>query len=104
MADTTIDMARDHHALPLNLNLGSGMAWCLYSDEGPSGICGQSMDTTCPHTYLTIWPNEDAMRNDMEGKKPGRNGKRARVMHGVVGEWSTGKFVIEVRGQEGNSR
>jgi hypothetical protein len=90
------DLARDRRAFPLDLRLENGMGWCLYSDEGPSGVCGQSMDTTCSHTYLAIWPNENAMRAEMESGKTGRGGKRGRVMWGVVGEWATGKFTVSV--------
>ena len=94
----TRDLANDRHAFPFDLRLENGMGWCLYSDEGPTGICGQSMDTTCPHAYLAVWPNEDVMRQAMESGKAGRRGKRERVMWGVVGEWSTGKFTVSVYG------
>lgn len=93
---TTINLSRDSHAFPFNLCLENGMGWCLYSDEGPSGPCGQSCDTTCPHAYLAVWPSEDAMREAMESKKAGRNGVRARVMWGVIGEWTAGNFSITI--------
>jgi hypothetical protein len=102
MSDQEISITSDlgdAYAAPVLLHLKPGMGWCLYSDEGPSGVCGQSMDTTCPHAYLSVWPNEDAMRAAMEARSPGRRGKRERVMWGVVGEWTTGKFTVTVHGQ-----
>lgn len=94
----TRDLGSSFGLMPFDLQLKPGMAWCLYSDEGPNGPCGQSMDTTCPHAYLAIWPNEDSMRAAMESGKAGRGGKRERVMWGVVGEWTTGKFTVSVYG------
>lgn len=87
---------QDRHCLPFGIQLEDGMGWCLYSDEGPGGISGQSIDITCPHAYLSVWPNESSMRAAMESKSFGRRGKRERVMWGVVGQWTTGKFSITV--------
>jgi len=70
------------------LDLKPGTAWLLYCDNGPGGPCGQSMRTTCPHSYLMTWPNEDAMRRDLQDAK-WRN-KKHTLMWGVVDEYTTG--------------
>lgn len=78
------------------INLKPGMAWALYFDDGPDGPCGQSMRTTCPHSVLHVWPNESDMRIAMQDGHIGRN-KKARVMYGVVDEWSSpGVFRVEI--------
>lgn len=82
---TDIDYLRES---ALQIELKPGMAWVLYSDNGPGGPCGQGMRTTCPHTYLMTWPNEDAMREAMKDNK-WRN-KKHTVMCGVVGEYTSG--------------
>ena len=72
----------------ITIELKPGMAWALYSDNGPGGPCGQSCRTTCPHSVLAIWPDEDAMRATL-ANGIGRN-KKARVMTGVVDEYTSG--------------
>lgn len=79
----------DFHATKFPLGLKKGMAWVLYSDEGPAGICGQSMRITCPHAVLKVYATEDEMRSEMETAKF-RNGKRSRLMWGVVGDFTAG--------------
>jgi len=77
------------------LNLKPGMAWALYSDNGPGGPCGQSMNITCPHSVFMTWPNEEKMREALKNGI-GRN-KNAKVLWGVVGDYSTGGiFRVEV--------
>lgn len=79
--------------------LKNGMAWMLYTDTGPTGICGQSVSITCPYTRLHLWPSEDAMRSDLEGKDQsslGRKGRQARIEWGVIGEFSTGNAAIVI--------
>jgi len=70
------------------------MGWALYTDKGPLGICGQSMDITQPHAMFVTWESEDAMRAGL--KKVGRKGSRANLEYGVVGEWSTAGMSINV--------
>jgi hypothetical protein len=72
----------------VTIELKPGMAWALYCDDGPGGACGQSMRTTCPHSVLMTWPNETAMREDMNGKK-WRN-KKHRIMWGIVDDYTAG--------------
>ena len=82
----------------VEIKLKPGMAWAIYSDDGPGGPCGQGGRTTCPHTVLMTWPNEEAMRKAREGGI-GRN-KKHRLMCGVVDEWtSSGVFRVEVYGE-----
>lgn len=86
--------------LGIDLELKDGTAWALYFDDGPGGPSGQSMRTTCPHAVLHVWDNEQKMKKDMQHGL-GRN-KRARVMCGVVGEWTSGGvFGVVIHGAEG---
>ena len=78
----------DRLTSPLTIDLKPGTAWMLYSDTGPGGPCGQSCRTTCPHAVFSIWPNEEAMRVELENGI-GRN-KKCRLMWGVVGEYTSG--------------
>ena len=61
----------------ITVRLKAGMAWALYSDTGPEGPCGQSMRTTCAHSYLHVWNTEHEMRAAMD-------------RGGVVGDWTRG--------------
>lgn len=72
----------------ISFDLKPGMAWVLYFDDGPGGPCGQDCRTTCPHAHFTVYPDEQSMRDAMENYKP-RN-KKARIMHGVVDEYTAG--------------
>lgn len=82
----TIALDRTYGA-SASIELKPGMAWMLYFDDGPGGPCGQDGRTTCPHAYLAIWPDEDAMREALKDGKYGRN-RKARTMYGVVDNWS----------------
>lgn len=77
------------------IDLKPGTAWAIYSDQGPQGPCGQSMDTTCPHTVLMTWPNEEAMKAEMDSFKP-RN-KKHTLIWGVVDEYTAGGVFIVVQ-------
>lgn len=87
----------------ITVRLKKGMAWALYADDGPSGPCGQSMRTTCSHSVLHVWQTEREMREAMN-RGIGRN-KKARIMCGVVGEWTSGGIfgVVIHDAQEGGS-
>ena len=87
---TTIDL--DERGTTLELR--EGMAWLLYTDQGPSGPCGQSMRITCPHAILHVWPSEQAMQDWLEVNKAGRTGQRAAIRLGVVGSYSGGVMRI----------
>ena len=88
--------------LPLDgITLKNGMAWLVYTNKGPLGVCGQSMDITCSRIWIHLWGNEDAMRADLEGKSLeslGRNGRQSQIEYGVIGEWYTGDASITVHG------
>jgi len=74
-----------------------GMAWILYTDQGPSGPCGQLMSITCPHTVLRLWSSEDAMFKELNGREMMslfRRGVRQTVDWGVIGQFSTSKAKI----------
>lgn len=72
----------------ISITLEPGMVWCLYTDNGPGGPCGQSMRITCNHAFLSIFPS----MQDFEKAKEagiGRN-KKAYIMWGVVDEYTVG--------------
>lgn len=82
----------------VNVHLKPGMAWILYTDNGPGGPCGQSMRTTCPHSVLHVFPSETEMRAYAE-EGVGRN-KKGRVEYGVVDDWSAaGVFQVVLHGE-----
>lgn len=49
----------------------------LYTDQGPTGIGGQSTDLTMPHAYLLLCPDEEAALQ--AAQTLGRAGKRREV-------------------------
>ena len=74
-----------------------GMAWILYTDQGPAGICGQLMSITCPHTVLRLWSSEDAMFKELNGREMMslfRRGVKQTINYGVVGQFSTSNAKI----------
>jgi len=80
----------DFHGEPVSITFKPGMAWALYSDEGPTGPCGQSMRITCPHSVLIVWDSEDAMREALREQSVGRKGAKQRLQWGVVGDYTAG--------------
>jgi len=54
----------------------------VYEDDGPSGICGQSVDITIPWKKLYLFDDEEVMHNftqkirDCKGKCGGRRNVR----------------------------
>ena len=80
----------DVHGQPVSITFKPGMAWALYSDEGPTGPCGQSMQITCPHSLLIVWDSEEAMREALREQAIGRKGKKQRLQWGVVGDYTAG--------------
>lgn len=76
-----------------NIQLNIGNVLVVYTDDGPSGICGQSMNITAPHTYILIYENEDKFRADKDNI--GRRGKNSKIRFVVIGEWSNqGSFIL----------
>lgn len=96
MAEQRHDLSSDWFP-GATLNLAPGSVLVIYTDDGPTGICGQSMDTTCPHACIHWFPNEAAYREFSEKHKLGRSGRRASVRVVVIGEWSApGKISVIV--------
>lgn len=60
--------------ISLNLKIGNVLAIC--TDDGPTGICGQSMTITSPHTYIFLFNSyEDFQRAAPTLERKGKNGK-----------------------------
>lgn len=89
---------QDTWAGELNLTLKPGMGWAIYTDHGPTGICGQCMSITCPHCMFILWPDEESMEKDLA--KSFRKGSRHNLQYGVIGEWGTGNGSVIVKGKE----
>lgn len=68
------------------LNIVPGSVLSIITDEGPVGVCGQSMSITSPHTTIHWYPSEDGYRARPPQPRPGKN-TRERVV--VVGDWSS---------------
>ena len=84
----TDDMTDHDCAIPLR----SGNCLVMYSDKGPSGLCGQSVSITCPHTYLYWFPDEDTMRAKLASGTIGRRGSQPRIEYVVIGDHGTGQM------------
>lgn len=79
---------------PLELNPGT--AFALYMDRGPKGPCGQCMNTTCDWAQLHLFDTFEELKK----ARIGRNGVKAHVIMGVVGEWSSPGHVTIVDHRE----
>jgi hypothetical protein len=87
------DLADEHRQAPM-ITWKPGTAWVLYSDDGPSGPCGQCMSTTCPWTILYVFKNEDEMREAVKGEI-GRKGRKAKTIYGIIGDYTAGgRFMV----------
>ena len=86
----TYDMVDHNCAIPLR----RGNCIVVYSDKGPLGPCGQSMCTTCPHTYLYWFPDEDTMKAKLNDGTIGRRGSRPRIEYVVIGDYGTGQMWV----------
>ena len=62
-----------------------GQYFCIYLDYGPSGISAQSMNITCPHTYLYLFKSKDDMQEHLDRNLIGRNGVSKIIRSGVIG-------------------
>jgi hypothetical protein len=83
-----------HHQLSetrseINIQLLPGSVLSIIDDDGPSGICGQSMSITCPHTAIHWFPNEDLYRAWREAGDCHRRGRNVRERIVVIGQWSS---------------
>ena len=78
----------------IDLKIKPGNVLAIYTDDGPTGLCGQSMSTTSPHTYIFLFNSEDEFRENV--KDLGRKGQRGKLRFVVVGNYgSEGIFSIE---------
>ena len=48
----------------------------VYTDEGPSGICGQAMSITCPWTRVWLFSSEQAMHAFLKVQEPVKTGRK----------------------------
>ena len=69
------------------LKLDPGNVIAIYTDEGPSGICAQSMSVTSPHAML-LW-FEDIDKFDEWNKRKVSVGKRSALRYAVIGDYSS---------------
>ena len=93
----TLSLRRPYDGTPFKIpELTNGMVVVLYTDQGPTGICGQAMSITCPHGHLVIFPNWELARNFLNNKGSFRNGKREDIRWFEIGEQGTGQFWISV--------
>ena len=67
----------------LETKLPKGTVIAVYRDDGPSGICGQSMEITCPHTAIHIFKSEEEFWTFVRDN-PGRGGKNSQLHYVVV--------------------
>jgi hypothetical protein len=80
--------------IPLNLKIGNVLA--IYTDDGPIGICGQSMSITAPHTYISLFNSYDEFQK--EYSKIGRKGKNAKIRWVEIGNASSeGVFSLSIQ-------
>lgn len=86
------DFSQGNFALP---ELKPGMCVVLYTDKGPGGPCGQSVDITCPHASVLIFPNYETMQQYTDGR-PFRLGTKADIRWFEVGSHGTGRLSINV--------
>lgn len=80
----------------MSLNLKTGNVLAIYTDDGPLGICGQSMMITAPHTYLFLFNSYSDFQKEYH--KLGRNGKNAKVRWVEIGNSSDqGIFSLSIQ-------
>lgn len=87
-------LTESYHKIP-PIELVTGSAIAIYQDDGPLGICGQAMSTTCPHTWVYLFDSEEKLREAAANKKIGRQGKNAKIRVLVVGEWGDGAWHLK---------
>ena len=84
---------------PLGLMVGNVLAG--FTDMGPTGACGQSMSTTCPHCVLHVFDNEDEFRGFLAENPNYRNGVQSQMHYAIVGSHGSGAMhVTDHRYQE----
>lgn len=71
----------------INLTIKRGNILAIYTDDGPTGMCGQSTYVTSPHTYIFLFNSYDEFKKSYN--KIGRSGKRAKIRWVEVGDSGT---------------
>jgi len=84
---------------PMSIPLEAGNVLVFQYDDGPSGICGQSMDVTCPYMVIRWFPNEDAFQAQKQELSQ-RRGKNHRCHVVAIGEGGTCHAFVEVNSAE----
>lgn len=69
------------------LRINKGNVLAVYTDEGPGGVCGQSMRITSPHTTIFWFPDEEIFREWYVLANKTRNGKKPQIRWVVVGDY-----------------
>lgn len=90
MADICTDLTTSQGVL---LDLPAGSVLVICTDDGPTGVCGQSMSVTCPHTVLHWFPTEEDYRRVADRLRSHR-GKNAKTRVVKIGEWANGQFTL----------
>ena len=79
---TRVYSLTEPHSAELTITLKPGMAWMIYTDRGPAGMHGQTLDATCPHSAFAVFETEEAMRQFVAGLQRGRG---VNLQYGVIG-------------------
>lgn len=82
-----VDDLGSPHFPGAEVRLRPAMVLVVVMDDGPRGPCGQSMNVTCPHTTIHIFPDEAYMR-DFFSAGGTREGIRERARYCFIGEHS----------------
>ena len=77
----------------MDITLKPGMGWAIYSDRGPSGVCGQACSITMPWCSIMFFSDEDTMHEYLK-TKPHRNGVKQVLLYGVIGEYGIGNCTV----------
>lgn len=88
----------------LSLTIKDGNVLAIYYDDGPSGLCGQSMSITCPYMSIHLFDTEEEFKTYTKKYSLNRTGKHAQIRHVVVGEYSCpGKISIIKHHEDGKN-
>lgn len=72
------------------IKLVPGNVISFVTDDGPSGLCGQSMDITCPHMAIHVFENYDEYSKwRYSGEPVHRRSQNIQERIAIVGEWSS---------------
>lgn len=80
--------------------LEDGNVLSIISDDGPTGICGQCMSITCPHTVIHWFKDEEQYRAWREKEDLHRRAKNVQERVVVIGQWSAPGVIRFVKHDE----